>query len=155
LQQLVEALVNCDGQQDLLEWSLMCWLEHCVSTQFDPDQIYRGDRASRLSQVEAAALALLSVCTRLVAVPDAQQQAWQAGLSALGLPANTMEPAADLVHLKMLLPQLIQTAPMLKKQLWQMVQAAILADEKVSQDEGLLADALALLLEVPKPDLLR
>jgi Zn-dependent protease with chaperone function len=155
LQQLVEALVNCDGQQDLLEWSLMCWLEHCVSTQFDPDQIYRGDRASRLSQVEAAALALLSVCTRLVAEPDAQQQAWQAGLSALGLPANTMEPAADLVHLKMLLPQLIQTAPMLKKQLWQMVQAAILADEKVSQDEGLLADALALLLEVPKPDLLR
>ncbi|OBP13664.1 peptidase [Rheinheimera sp. SA_1] len=155
LQQLVEALVNCDGQQDLLEWSLMCWLEHCVSTQFDTDQIYRGDRASRLSQVEAAALALLSVCTRLVAEPDAQQQAWQAGLSALGLPANTMEPAADLVHLKMLLPQLIQTAPMLKKQLWQMVQAAILADEKVSQDEGLLADALALLLEVPKPDLLR
>ncbi|RVU35700.1 peptidase [Rheinheimera riviphila] len=155
LQQLVEALVSCDGQQDLLEWSLMCWLEHCVGSQFDPDQIYRGDRASRLSQVEAAALALLSVCTRLVAEPATQQQAWQAGLTALGLPATTVEPAADLVHLKTLLPQLIQTAPMLKKQLWQMVQAAIMADENLSQDEGLLADALALLLEVPKPDLLR
>lgn len=155
LQQLVEVLVNCDAQQDLLEWSLVCWLEHCVGTQFDPDQIYRGDRASRLPQVEAAALAMLSVCTRQNAEPAAQQQAWQAGLAALGLPATTVEPAADLVHLKTLLPQLIQTAPMLKKQLWHMVTAAIMADEKVSEHEGLLADALALLLEVPKPELLR
>lgn len=154
LQQLVEALVNCDGQQDLLEWSLMCWLEHCVGAQFDPDQIYRGDRASRLPQVAAAALVLLSVCSRQNNEPAAQQQAWQAGLAVLELPDNTLEPAADLVLLKPLLPQLIQTAPMLKKQLWQMIRAAIMADQKVSEHEGLLADALALLLEVPKPDLL-
>ncbi len=155
LQQLAEVLVNCDGQQDLLEWSLLCWLEHCVGSQFDPDQVYRGDRASRLHQVEAAALAMLSVCTRQNAEPEVQQQAWQAGLAALGLPANTVEPAADLVHLKSLLPQLIQTAPMLKKQLWQMVQAAIMADEQVNEHEALLSDALALLLELPKPALLK
>ena len=154
LLQLVEVLVNCDGQQDLLEWSLLCWLEHCVGSQFDPDQVYRSDRASRLSQVEAAALAMLSVCSRQNDDALVQQQAWQAGLSALGLPATTVEPAADLVHLKTLLPQLIQTAPLLKKQLWQMLKAAILADQRLNQQEALLADALALLLEIPKPDLL-
>lgn len=154
LLQLVEALVHCDNQQDLLEWSLLCWLEHCVGSQFDPDQVYRGDRASRLTQVEAAALALLSVCSRQNGDAKAQQQAWQAGLLALGLPATTAEPAADLVHLKAMLPHLIQTAPMLKKQLWQMLKAAILADQQLNPQEGLLADALALLLEIPKPDLL-
>lgn len=154
LLQLVEVLVNCDGQQDLLEWSLLCWLEHCVGSQFDPDQVYHGDRASRLSQVEAAALAMLSVCSRQNDDAVLQQQAWQAGLSALGLPATTVEPAADLVHLKTLLPQLIQTAPMLKKQLWQMLKAAMMADHSLSQPEALLADAMALLLEIPKPELI-
>jgi hypothetical protein len=154
LLQLVEVLVNCDGQQDLLEWSLLCWLEHCVGSQFDSEQVYRSDRASRLSQVEAAALAMLSVCSRQNDDALVQQQAWQAGLLALGLPATTVEPAADLVHLKTLLPQLIQTAPMLKKQLWQMLKAAIMADQRLNQQEALLADALALLLEIPKPDLL-
>lgn len=154
LLQLVEVLVNCDAQQDLLEWSLICWLEHCVGSQFDPDQIYRADKASRLPQVEAAALALLSVCSRQNDDAAVQQQSWQAGLVALKLPATTLEPAADLVHLKPLLPQLIQTAPMLKKQLWQMLKAAIMADQSISQQEALLADALALLLEIPKPELL-
>lgn len=154
LMQLVEVLVNCDGQQDLLEWSLLCWLEHCVGSQFDPDQIYRTDRASRLPQVEAAALAMLSVCSRQNDDAAIQQQAWQAGLAALGLAATTVEPAADLVHLKTLLPQLLQTAPMLKKQLWQMLKAAILADQHLNPQEVLLADALALLLEIPKPELL-
>lgn len=152
--QLVEVLINCDGQQDLLEWSLICWLEHCVGSQFDPDQIYRADKASRLHQVESAALALLSVCARQNEDNQSQQQAWQAGLAVLGLAATTSEPAADLVHLKTLLPQLLQTAPMLKKQLWQMVKAAMMADQQVNQQEGLLADALALLLEIPKPELL-
>ncbi len=152
--QLVEILINCDGQQDLLEWSLMSWLEHCVGSQFDPDQIYHADKASRLHQVEPAALALLSVCARQNEDTQSQQQAWQAGLAVLGLPATTPEPAADLVHLKSLLPQLIQTAPMLKKQLWQMVKAAMMADQRVSQQESLLADAMALLLEIPKPELL-
>jgi Zn-dependent protease with chaperone function len=152
--QLVEVLVNCDGQQDLLEWSLICWLEHCVGSQFDPDQIYRADKASRLHQVESAALALLSVCARQNEDSLSQQQAWQAGLAVLGLAATTSEPAADLVHLKTLLPQLLQTAPMLKKQLWQMVKAAMMADQRVNPEEGLLADALALLLEIPKPELL-
>lgn len=155
LQQLVEALVNCDGQQDLLEWSLVCWLEHCVGAQFDAEQVYRGDRASRLSQVQPAALAMLSVCTRQNPDPATQQQAWLAGLAALGLAETTTEPAADLVHLKTLLPQLIQTAPMLKKQLWQMIQAATLADQQLNDDEALLSDVLALLLELPKPDLLK
>lgn len=154
LLQLVEVLVNCDGQQDLMEWSLICWLEHCVGSQFDPDQIYRTDKASRLAQIEAAALALLSVCSRQNDDAAAQQQSWHAGLAALGLPATTVEPAADLEHLKPLLPQLIQTAPMLKKQLWQMLKAAILADQGVNPQEALLADALALLLEIPKPELL-
>ncbi|MFN6969495.1 MAG: M48 family metallopeptidase [Rheinheimera sp.] len=155
LQQLVETLVNCDGRQDLLEWSLVCWLEHCVGAQFDTEQIYRGDRASSLSQVEGAALSMLSVCTRQNPDPAVQQQAWFAGLSALGLPTTTVEPAADLEHLKALLPQLIQTAPMLKKQLWQMVQAAIQADRQINDDEALIFDALALLLELPKPNLLQ
>lgn len=155
LQQLVDALVNCDGQQDLLEWSLVCWLEHCVGTQFDTEQIYRGDRASRLSQIETPALVMLSVCARQNPAPAAQQQAWLAGLASLGLPDHTVEPAADLALLKTLLPQLIQTAPMLKKQLWHMVQAAIQADTQINDEEALLSEVLALLLELPKPDLLK
>ena len=99
-------------------------------------------------------MALLSVCARQNDDAAIQQQAWQAGLSILALPSTTVEPAADLVHLKTLLPQLIQTAPMLKKQLWQMLKAAIMADQEISEHEALLTDALALLLEIPKPELL-
>ncbi len=151
LLQLVEVLVNCDGQQDLLEWSLSCWLEYCVGSQFDPELVYRGQKTSRLAQVETAALALLSICAKQNEQPAIQQQAWQAGLSALALPSTTAEPNVDLAHLKTLLPQLMQTAPMLKKQLWQMLQAAMMADQHINDAEGLLSDALALLLEIPKP----
>jgi Zn-dependent protease with chaperone function len=146
---LVESLSQCDGQLDLFEWSLLCWLDHCVAAHFDREHVYAGDRARRLHQVQDAALCMLSVCCRQNQEPALQQQAWSAGLAALELPTSTAMPAADLTKLKSMLPQLLQTTPSLKKQLWCAIQAAMRADRKVNDDEALLFDALALLLELP------
>jgi Zn-dependent protease with chaperone function len=154
LHQLIESLIDSDGHHDLLEWSLLCWLDHCVAAHFDKSHVYSGASASRLHQVQDAALCLLSVCSQQNQEPALQQQAWLAGLALLELPDTTIQPTADLAKLRTLLPTLLQTTPTLKKQLWRAIQASVYADLKVNDEEALLLAALALLLELPTPSLL-
>jgi Zn-dependent protease with chaperone function len=147
LLELCEAMVKTDGQQDLLETSILAWLKLSVGVQFDVSLLHRHDRASRLHQVQNSALQLLSLCAAQSAEPV---QAWQAGLAALALPADTPQPEVSASNMLPVFAELVAVAPMLKKQLSQMLEAAVLADKKTSENEALLLQLLSMLLEIPK-----
>lgn len=147
LLELCEAMVKADGQQDLLETSILAWLKLSVGVQFDVSLLHRHDRASRLHQVQNSALQLLSLCAAQSAEPV---QAWQAGLAALALPSDTTQPDISAGQMLPVFAELIAVAPMLKKQLSQMLEAAVLADKKTSENEALLLQLLSMLLEIPK-----
>lgn len=147
LLELCEAMVKTDGQQDLLETSILAWLKLSVGVQFDVSLLHRHDRSSRLHQVQNSALQLLSLCAAQSAEPV---QAWQAGLAALALPSDTTQPDISAGQMLPVFAELIAVAPMLKKQLSQMLEAAVLADKKTSENEALLLQLLSMLLEIPK-----
>lgn len=147
-QQLCLTLSQADGKENLLEWTLLSWLRHCVGSQFDPGLLHKKDQAAQLSTIRPAALALLAVCADQASQPQ-QLQAWQAGLQALGLDKQTQRPAVSFEQLHSYLPELIQTTALLKKQLWQMLKAAVSADQRINPHEEMLLRAFALLLELP------
>lgn len=152
-QQLCQDLSRCDGEEDLLEWALLNWLQHCVGSQFDTSLLHRRDQSSSLTQVQQPALVLLSLCAQQAKQDELQQQAWSSGLQVLGLPSATARPEVSLSQLTEQLPALIHSAPRLKQQLWQMLKIAVQADELVNEQEAILLQALALLLEIPvSPD---
>ncbi|KOO56839.1 peptidase [Rheinheimera sp. KL1] len=152
-QTLCQNLSRCDGQEDLLEWTILNWLQHCVGSQFNPSLLHRRDRSSNLAQVQQSVLALLSLCAQQAKDEKLQQQAWSSGLQLLALPSATARPAMSLSQLTEQLPALIHSTPRLKQQLWQMLKIAVQADELVNDQEAMLLQALALLLEIPaSPD---
>ncbi len=147
LRQLAAVLSTMDGQQDLLEWSLLNWLHYCVQNQFQADSSSR----QTLAPASAPILQLLSVCASQNQTAAAGQSAWLAGLALLQLPATTARPVASLSSLQTMLPQLLRCPPAQKKLLWQMLNAAVLADQHQLANEQLLSQALALLLHIPLP----
>lgn len=152
-QQLCQALSQADGQEDLLEWTLQRWLQHCVGSQFYADLLHKKDKSRNPSAIRPGALALLALCADQAQQPQLQLDAWQAGLKVLGLDTETKRQAASFALLDRHLPELIQTTAVLKKQLWQMLKAAVKADALVNEQEEMLLRALALLLELPlSPD---
>ena len=152
-QTLCQNLSRCDGQEDLLEWTILNWLQHCVGSQFNPSLLHRRDRSSNLAQVQQSVLALLSLCAQQAKDEKLQQQAWSSGLQLLALPSATARPAMSFSQLSEQLPALIHSTPRLKQQLWQMLKIAVQADELVNDQEAMLLQALALLLEIPvSPD---
>lgn len=152
-QTLCQNLSRCDGQEDLLEWTILNWLQHCVGSQFNPSLLHRRDRSSDLVQVQQSVLALLSLCAQQAKDEKLQQQAWSSGLQLLALPSATARPAMSFSQLSEQLPALIHSTPRLKQQLWQMLKIAVQADELVNDQEAMLLQALALLLEIPvSPD---
>ncbi|WP_288739922.1 M48 family metallopeptidase [uncultured Rheinheimera sp.] len=148
-QTLCQNLSRCDGQEDLLEWTILNWLQHCVGSQFNPSLLHRRDRSSNLAQVQQSVLALLSLCAQQAKDEKLQQQAWSSGLQLLALPSATARPAMSLSQLTEQLPALIHSTPRLKQQLWQMLKIAVQADQLVNDQEAMLLQALALLLEIP------
>lgn len=152
-QQLCQALSQTDGEEDLLEWTLLNWLQHCVGSQFNALLLHKQDKASDILAIKPAVLALLAVCAMQAEHQELQQQAWQVGLDTVGMDANTTKPVVSFEQLKQHLPELMHSTPQLKKQIWLMLKAAVRADELVNEQEDMLLRALALLLEVPvSPD---
>ncbi len=145
--QLVSSLTALDGQQDLLDWSLLNWLQYCVQNQFQADSSSRRTLAPGAAPI----LQLLSVCASQNQTAAAGQSAWLAGLAVLQLAATTARPAASLTSLQTALPPLLHCPPAQKKLLWQMLNAAVLADQQQSANELLLLQALAMLLHIPAP----
>ncbi|RVT42812.1 peptidase [Rheinheimera sediminis] len=153
-QQLCQKLVECDGAEDLFEWALLNWLQHCVGSQFDSGLLHRRDQSNSLDQVQQPALALLSLCAQQARHEELQEQSWKAGLDVLALPAATVRPHLSFQQLSEQLPALIHSSPKVKQQLWLSLKIAVQADELVNEQEELLLHALVLLLEIPVvPDL--
>lgn len=148
-QQLCQALSQTDGEEDLLEWTLLNWLHHCVGSQFEPDLLHNKDKTSSLFAIQPAVLVLLALCADQAQQQELQQQAWLAGLELLALDTNTSRPVVSLDQLKQHLPALIHSTPKVKKQLWLMLKTVVAADELVNEQEEMLLCALALLLEIP------
>lgn len=157
-EQLCQSLSHCDGAENLLEWAILSWLRHCVGSQFDTSLLHRRDQSSTLADIQHSALVLLSLCADQAIEPHARQQAWHVGLQQLALEPTTARPEVSFTLLTAQLPALIHSAPLLKQQLWQMVSQAVKADQLVNEQEQMLLQALALLLELPvsqEPSLLR
>jgi len=148
---MCQALVDLDGKLDLFEWCLLNWLQHCVGSQYDAELIHRRDKADQTASIQPLLLTLLAVCAGLSAA-DREESAWLAGLTSLGLTATTTKPAADLRQLKTELTVLIHSAPKVKQQIWHMLKAAVRADQQTNEQEQLLLQAWALLLELPVTD---
>lgn len=148
-QQLCQNLSRCDGEEDLLEWALLNWLQHCVGSQFDVSLLHRRDQSSSLSKVQQQVLTLLSLCAQQARHEELQLQSWQMGLQVLALPASTPRPHPSFTLLNDQLPALIHSSPRLKHQLWLMLKTAVQADELVNEQENMLLRALILLLELP------
>lgn len=152
-QQLCQNLSRCDGEENLLEWALLNWLQHCVGSQFDSSLLHRRDQSHTMDQVQQPVLALLSLCAQQAKHQELQQQSWKVGLEVLGLPSTTARPDISFQRLSEQLPALIHSSPRLKHQLWQMMKMAVQADELINEQEELLLQALVLLLEIPvSPD---
>lgn len=147
LSELCQAMVQADGQQDLLESCVLAYLLLWIGVHFDSSLLHKKDRASRFHQVQQPALQLLSLCAAQSIDPTS---AWQAGLAAVALDAQTAQPEVSPAKLSELLPELIHTAPMLKKQLAEMLEAAVLADKNTNENEALLLQLLLMVLEIPK-----
>lgn len=152
---LIQEIVNCDEKPDLVQWIVVNWVQHYVGAHFSQNQAIERHEFVHLSQIEPTVLSLLSLCSRQNNDLMLQRGAWEAGLSSLGLPESTPEPVVELFHLRSFLPELNRSSPALKKTIWAMIQASILADKSVTEEEGLLSDALALILELPKPILIK
>jgi Zn-dependent protease with chaperone function len=156
-QQLVHDLVQVDRTQELYEWIVQSWLLHCVGVHWQWHEVSSAARTESFAKRQPEILCLLSVISAHAtplqhaeeSAANRQLQAWRSGLAILDLPANTANPNAGFVELTAALPHLLSVGPLLKRQIWQMLQAAIYADSEVTSAEQLLLQAFALLLEIP------
>ncbi len=148
--QLIHEVVHVDGKQDLYEWVVQHWLLHGVAVHWHWQEVSAAPRTESLAKRQAAILCLLAAVSQFAhPQQNRTEQAWRAGLKSLNLPADTQMTASSLADLSKVLPDLLSCGPMLKRQIWQMLQAAVHADTEVSTEEELLLQGFAFLLEIP------
>lgn len=146
---LCQALIAADGQEDLLEWCVLNWLEQCVASQFSPERLHQRDSCHRLLQIQTPVLNLLGVCAHLAPHREKAWQSFQAGLTSLALPKAMELPEANFKKLSADLQVLMHAAPAVKQQIWQALCQVVKHDGLVSEDESLLLQVFQLLLEIP------
>lgn len=149
LNQLLKSLQQQLVQPNLSSWLTYEFIQHTVAAEFDKKQIVRKLSQNNLSQLQPAMLMLLALISSLAGDLEAQQHAWQQALKSLALAADTAKPSIDWPMLSAALPKLLALAPNDKQQLWQAIHAAVNADNKLTNQEQALLQALALLLEMP------
>ena len=136
---------------DLAQWLSLSLLEHVVASEFDSKELVRQYNRQSLADLLPALLPLLSAVASAAGDSNKQQQAWQAALNALQLPADTTAPQVDFSRLDQALRPLLSAAPAIKQQVWQSILAAVAADQAATAAEQGLLNLLALLLELPVP----
>lgn len=148
-EQLILALTAADQQLSLLEWIVISFIDHTVASHFKPKPQVRGARQTDFAMLKMPTLQLLSAVADTAGSPAACTQAWQAGLTSLGLDKDTTKPEHDWQALSRQLDSLLSAAPLLKQHIWQAMLAAVAADKQQTSTEQALLSALALLLEMP------
>lgn len=148
-EQLMLALTAADEQLSLLEWIVINFIDHTVACHFTPKQRVGGHRQTDFAALQNPTLQLLGAVANTAGEPATCQQAWQAGLTSLGLSADTPMPDSDWAALTDQLEHLLGAAPLLKQHIWQAILAAVAADKQQTSAEQAMLTALALLLEMP------
>lgn len=149
-EQLLLALIQADGQLDLLEWAIAQLVDHVVASEFRSSDVQRKTSATEFKTIREPGLQLLSLIAMATHQDQQRQlQSWQAGLAALKLPTEQAKPESDYQQLQQHLPILMAASPKLKETLWQAILATSQADEVVSDQQQVQLLALSLLLEIP------
>ncbi|MDX1676699.1 M48 family metallopeptidase [Arsukibacterium sp.] len=146
---LITGLTAADKQLSFKEWLVVNFIDHTIVSHFKPKPIIRRSRQTDFAALQTPALHLLATVAKAAGEQQACQQAWQAGLTALGLADDTPMPERDFSRLAAHLDQLLGAAPLLKQYIWQAITAAVAADRFESDTELALLSALALMLEMP------
>ncbi len=148
-EQLIVALTAADDKLSLVEWIVTSFIDHTVASHFKPKKQIRGSRQTDFAALKTPTLQLLSAVADTAGDTKACIQAWQSGLTSLGLSNDTVKPVNDWQTLSSQLDSLLGAAPLLKQRIWQAIIAAVEADKQQTTSEGALLCALALLLEMP------
>lgn len=147
--QLLQALSDTITQPSLAPWLVSRFVEHNLAVQYNPARINKTYSAKTLRQHGDAVAQLLALVSSVAGEQAKQQQAWQAGVAALGFQPAAQRPAPDFTLLSEKLALLLALAPHQKQLLWQAIEATVQADKLLQTDEQALLLALALLLEMP------
>ncbi|MEO3877110.1 M48 family metallopeptidase [Rheinheimera fenheensis] len=148
-EQLLQALLKAIPCLTLAPWLVSAFVTHNLAVQYDPAEISKRYLTTPLNQHAAAIAQLLALVSAAAGDTQQQQQAWQAGVAALGFSPTDSRPAANFSLLDAQLPVLLALAPQQKARLWQALEATVQADKRLQGDEQALLLALALLLEMP------
>lgn len=148
-EQLLQALLQAIPSLTLAPWLIRAFVTHNLAVQYDPTEISKRYLTTPLNQHAAAIAQLLALVSAAAGDTQQQQQAWQAGVAALGFSPTDSQPEANFSLLDAQLPELLALAPQQKARLWQALEATVQADKLLQSDEQALLLALALLLEMP------
>lgn len=153
----VNLLIGIDGGKDLNELLLISWIDYKLrlsignnNKKIESEVSYNSDD---FYKVELASLSLLVLLSFRNSDFIIQRKSWDYGLASLGLPESTPVPSVNLTHLKFLLPDLINSSLVTRKNIFKMIQASIMAEKRIT-GEWFLSDVLALILELTKPSLI-
>lgn len=148
-EQLLQALLQAIPSLTLAPWLIRAFVTHNLAVQYDPTEISKRYLTTPLNQHAPAIAQLLALVSAAAGNAQQQQQAWQAGVAALGFSPADSQPEANFSLLDAQLPVLLALAPQQKARLWQALEATAQADKLLQDDEQALLLALALLLEIP------
>ncbi|MEW5682511.1 MAG: M48 family metallopeptidase [Pseudomonadota bacterium] len=148
-EQLLQALLQAIPNLTLAPWLIRAFVTHNLAVQYDPTEISKRYLTTPLNQHASAIAQLLALVSAAAGNAQQQQQAWQAGVAALGFSPADSRPEANFSLLDMQLTVLLALAPQQKARLWQALEATVQADKLLQSDEQALLLALALLLEIP------
>jgi len=145
-------LITTDAQVEVFEWVLHRLLTKELYPHFEGATSTHG-RVSKVSKLADDAATLLSVLAHHGQPdPQAQQRAFSAGAEALGLNLqHQAQNGFDYQHINAALAQLRKLKPLVKPGLLKACVATVMADGKVSSDEGALLQGIAATLDCPLP----
>ena len=148
-EQLLQGLLQAIPSLTLTPWLIRAFVTHNLAVQYDPTEISKRYLTTPLDQHMSAINQLLALVSAAAGDAQQQQQAWQAGMTALGFSPADNPPAANFSLLDAQLPVFLALAPQQKAHLWRALEATVQADKLLQSDEQALLLALALLLEIP------
>ena len=148
-EQLLQGLLQAIPSLTLAPWLIRAFVTHNLAVQYDPTEISKRYLTTPLDQHMSAINQLLALVSAAAGDAQQQQQAWQAGMTALGFSPADNPPAANFSLLDAQLPVFLALAPQQKAHLWRALEATVQADKLLQSDEQALLLALALLLEIP------
>ena len=146
------ALIQIDGEVSLFEWALHRLLLKSLKPHFEGSYAVR-ERHRTIAPVAAEAATLLSALANTAQTDaTAARSAFEQGLTELGIEADMdTAPDANFVRLNQAFNALRELRPSAKPALVRACAATVLADQRVSADEGALLHGIFATLDCPLP----